>query len=60
LTLQVPYLAVMVGLTIVPLLPSCLYLISAQEEMRPFQRALQIPQLAFLLAGLVLALHTVR
>lgn len=39
--------------TLVPLLPSNLYLFIAQKDIDPYQRALQLPQLLFLLAELV-------
>lgn len=50
--MQVPLLLVLILLSIIPTLPACLYMLVAQYHMDSYQMALQLPQLAFLLASI--------
>jgi hypothetical protein len=50
----------MVLLSIVPMLPACIYLFAPQTHVTPHQRALQVPQLIFLLASIGHGIHAVR
>jgi hypothetical protein len=58
--LQVVHIFMLVVLTVVPVLPACIYFLRFQEDMAAYQRALQVPQLIFLLASLVFGCSAVR
>ena len=57
---QVPFIFISVVLTILPLLPACVYFLVAQEDITPQQRALQVPQLILVLASIVFGMSAVR
>lgn len=57
---QVPLLLVLILLSVIPTLPACIYMLVAQYHMDSSQLALQLPQLAFLLASIGFGSHAVR
>jgi hypothetical protein len=57
---QVPYVFVMVVLTLVPTLPACIYFLGFQQDITAEQQALQIPMLVLVLACIYFGCAAVR
>lgn len=57
---QVPFVFIFLLLTAVPLTPVAIYMLAAQAEITPLQRALQAPQLLFLAISLYAGIAAVR
>lgn len=50
---------VLILLSVFPTMPACFYMLAAQSHLTSYQLALQVPQLAFLLASTVFGARAV-
>lgn len=55
-----PYIFISIVITVVPLAPACAYFLAGQKDLTPMRRALQVPQMLFLLAFLFTGVLAVR
>lgn len=58
--MQVPLLMALILLSVFPTMPACFYMLAAQYHLKPYQLALQVPQMAFLLASTGFGARAVR